>query len=95
MSELDDVLFEYVAHCDPKSEHLKRFLRRFPNRRRRSSAITATWRALSILDKALPVPKPDPPGGAADMAACTSALARPTPSPGEGRCAMTKQARCR
>ncbi len=58
---LDDVLFEYIAHGNPKSnEHLKRFLRRFPQRREEIIDFTATWRALSILDAALPAPKSEP-----------------------------------
>ena len=58
---LDDVLFEYIAHGNPKSnEHLKRFLRRFPQRREEIIDFTATWRALSILDATLPAPKPEP-----------------------------------
>jgi hypothetical protein len=61
MAELDDVLFEYVAHGNPKSnEDLKRFLRRFPEHREEIIEFTATWRALSILDTALPAPEPDP-----------------------------------
>jgi hypothetical protein len=61
MAELDDVLFEYVAHGNSKSnEHLKRFLCRFPELREEIIDFTATWRTLSILEKTLPAPKPDP-----------------------------------
>ena len=56
----EDVLFEYVAHGNPKSnDDLKRFLRRFPEQREEIIDFTATWRALSILETMLPAPKPD------------------------------------
>jgi hypothetical protein len=55
MAVLDEVLFEYVAHGNPKSnEHLKRLLHRFPEHREEIIDFTATWRALSILETALP-----------------------------------------
>jgi hypothetical protein len=61
MPGLDDVLFEYVTHGNPKSnEHLKRFLRRFPEWREAIIDFTANWRSLSILEHTLPAPKPDP-----------------------------------
>src|SRR5258708_13128947 len=61
MAELNDVLFEYVAHGNPKSnEDLKRFLRRFPEQREEIIDFTATWRAMSILETTLPAAKPDP-----------------------------------
>jgi hypothetical protein len=61
MAELNNVLFEYVAHGNPKSnEHLKGFLRRFPEQREEIIDFTATWRALSILEATLPVATPDP-----------------------------------
>jgi hypothetical protein len=61
MAELDEVLFEYVAQGNPKSnEHLKRFLHRFPEHCEEIIDFTATWRALSILETALPAPEPDP-----------------------------------
>ena len=61
MAELNDVLFEYVSHGNPKSnEDLKRFLRRFPEQREEIIDFTATWRAMSILETTLPPPPPDP-----------------------------------
>jgi hypothetical protein len=61
MAELNDVLFEYVSHGNPKSnEDLKRFLRRFPEQREEIIDFTATWRAMSILETTLPPPTPDP-----------------------------------
>ncbi len=61
MADLDDVLFAYVAHGNPKSnEQLTRFLRRFPEHREEIIDFTATWRALSILEQVLPAPKPGP-----------------------------------
>lgn len=57
----DDVLFKYVSQGNPKSnEDLKRFLRLYPECREEITDFTATWRALSILDKILPPPMPDP-----------------------------------
>jgi len=57
----DDVLFEYVSRGNPKSnEHLKRFLRLYPQYREEIIDFTATWRAMSILDRILPPPLPDP-----------------------------------
>jgi hypothetical protein len=59
--EIDDVLFDYVAHGNPKSnEHLKRYLRRYPQLREEIVDFTAYWRALSILEKVLPPVTPDP-----------------------------------
>jgi hypothetical protein len=61
MAELNDILFEFVAHGNPKSnEHLKRFLRRFPEQREEIIDFTATWRAVSILETTLPAPESDP-----------------------------------
>jgi hypothetical protein len=61
MDELDNLLFEYVAHANPKSnEDLKRYLRRYPRYREEIIDFTANWRALSILDKVLPPPPVDP-----------------------------------
>jgi hypothetical protein len=61
MAELNDVLFEYVAHGNPKpNEDLKRFLRRFPEQREEIIDFTATWRAMSILETTLPAAKSDP-----------------------------------
>ena len=58
MYDADDVLFDYVAHGNPKSnEDLKRHLRRHPRFREEIVEFTATWRALSILEKVLPPPK--------------------------------------
>lgn len=57
----DDVLFEYVSRGNPKSnEHLTRFLRLYPEYREEIIDFAATWRAMSILDKVLPPPTPDP-----------------------------------
>ena len=61
MYDLDTVLFDYVAYWNPKSnEHLKRYLRRYPEFREDIIEFTANWRALSIVDKVLPPPQPDP-----------------------------------
>jgi hypothetical protein len=61
MADLDDVLFAYVAHGNPKSnEQLTRFLRRLPEHREEIIDFTATCRALSILEQVLPAPPPDP-----------------------------------
>ena len=57
----DDVLFKYVSQGNPKSnENLKRFLRLYPECREEIIEFTATWRAMSILDRILPPPSPDP-----------------------------------
>jgi hypothetical protein len=54
------VLFRYVSHYNLKSnEDLKRFLRLYPMYREEIIDFTATWRALSILDKFLPAPVVD------------------------------------
>jgi hypothetical protein len=61
MFDLDIVLFDYVAYGNPKSnEHLKRYLRRYPEFREDIIEFTANWRALSIVEKVLPPPQPDP-----------------------------------
>ena len=61
MYDLDTVLFDYVAYWNPKSnEHLKRYLRRYPEFREDIIEFTANWRALSIVDKVLPPQQPDP-----------------------------------
>jgi hypothetical protein len=61
MYDLDAVLFDYLAHANPKSnEDLKRVLRRYPEFREDIIEFTANWRALSILDQVLPSPEPDP-----------------------------------
>jgi hypothetical protein len=58
--DADDVLFDYVAHGNPKSnEDFKRHLRRHPRFREEIVEFTATWRALSILEKVLPLAEPD------------------------------------
>jgi hypothetical protein len=60
MDDLDAVLFDYVAHGNPKSnEHLKRYLRRYPEFREDIIEFTANWRALSIVEKVLPPAQPD------------------------------------
>jgi hypothetical protein len=60
-AHLDDVLFKYVSQGNPKSnEDLKRFLRLYPECREEIIDFTATWRAMSILDRILPPPMPDP-----------------------------------
>jgi hypothetical protein len=57
----DDVLFKYVSQGNPKSnEDLKRFLHLYPECREEIIDFTATWRAMSILEKILPPPIPDP-----------------------------------
>jgi hypothetical protein len=57
----DDVLFKYVSQGNPKSnEDLKRFLHLYPECREEIVDFTATWRAMSILDRILPPPTPDP-----------------------------------
>lgn len=61
MYDLDIVLFDYIARGNPKSnEHLKRYLRRYPEFREDLIEFTANWRALSIMDKVLPAPPSDP-----------------------------------
>jgi hypothetical protein len=61
MDDLDDLLFGYITSGNPKSnEHLKRYLRLYPRYREEIIEFTATWRALSILEKVLPPPAPDP-----------------------------------
>ncbi len=61
MDELDDLLFDYTTRGNPKSnEHLKRYLRRYPQFREEIIDFTASWRALSILEKVLPPAPPDP-----------------------------------
>jgi hypothetical protein len=61
MQNADDVLFRYVSQYNPKSnDDLKRFLRLYPIYREVIIDFTATWRALSILDKILPPPETDP-----------------------------------
>jgi hypothetical protein len=61
MYQADDLLFDYTTRANPKSnEDLKRYLRRYPQFREEIIEFTATWRALSILDKVLPPPPPDP-----------------------------------
>jgi hypothetical protein len=61
MTSVDDALFEYVSQGNPKSnDDLKRFLRRYPLYREEIIDFTATWRALSILEKVLPPAPPDP-----------------------------------
>jgi ribonuclease D len=55
MPSADDVLFEYVWQANPKSnDELKRFLRLYPEHRDEIIEFTATWRALSILERVLP-----------------------------------------
>jgi hypothetical protein len=62
MPSADDVLFEYVWQSNPKSnDDLKRFLRLYPEHRDEIIEFTATWRALSILERVLP-PAPLDPG---------------------------------
>lgn len=52
---LDELFFDYIAHANPKSnEHLKRYLRLYPQFREEIIDFTANWRALSILEKVLP-----------------------------------------
>jgi len=61
MYDADDVLFDYIAHGNPKSnQDLKRYLRRYPQLREEIVEFTANWRALSILEKVLPPAQPDP-----------------------------------
>ena len=61
MSDLDDVLFDYVSRANPKSnEDLNRFLRRYPEHREKIIDFTATWRAMAILDAVLPPAVLDP-----------------------------------
>jgi hypothetical protein len=62
MPSADDVLFEYVWQSNPKSnDDLKRFLRLYPEHRDEIIEFTATWRAMSILERVLP-PAPLDPG---------------------------------
>jgi hypothetical protein len=61
MLEVDDVLFDYIAHGNPKSnDDLKRYLRRHPQFRKEIVEFTANWRALSILETVMPSALPDP-----------------------------------
>lgn len=61
LAEADDVLFEYATRGNPKSnEDLKRYLRRYPQFREEIIEFTATWRALSIVEKVLPPAPSDP-----------------------------------
>jgi hypothetical protein len=61
MQSSDDVLFRYVSQYNLESnDDLKRFLRLYPMYREEIIDFTATWRALSILDKILPPPEADP-----------------------------------
>lgn len=55
MRSLDDVLFNYTSQSNPKSnEDLKRVLRLYPEYREEIIEFTATWRALSILERVAP-----------------------------------------
>ena len=59
VTELDNVLFKYVSHANPKSNvDLKRFLRLYPSYRQEIIEFTATWRALSILEWVQPTADP-------------------------------------
>ena len=61
MSEVEDVLFDYVSHGNPKSdEHLRQYLRRYPRFREEIVEFTANWRVASILEAVLPSARPDP-----------------------------------
>lgn len=61
MYEADDLLFDYTTRANPKSnEDLKRYLRRYPQFREEIIEFTATWRALSIVEKVLPPAPLDP-----------------------------------
>ena len=61
MPSSDDVLFEYVSQRNPKSnDDFKLFLRLYPEHREEIIDFTATWRAMSILDKILPPAPLDP-----------------------------------
>lgn len=61
LDDLDDLLFDYITNANPKSnEDLKRYLRRYPQFREAIIDFTATWRALSIVEKVLPPPPSDP-----------------------------------
>jgi len=59
VTNLDNVLFKYVSQGIPKSnEDLKRFLRLYPLYREEIIEFTATWRALSILERVRRAPGP-------------------------------------
>lgn len=59
--ELDELFFDYITRANPKSnEDLKRYLRRYPEFREAIIEFTATWRALSIVEKVLPPAQLDP-----------------------------------
>lgn len=61
MHQVDEVLFDYIARGNPKSnEDLKKYLRRYPHLRDEIIEFTANWRALAILDRVLPPVPPDP-----------------------------------
>jgi hypothetical protein len=61
LDDLDELLFDYISNANPKSnEDLKRYLRRYPQFREAIIEFTATWRALSIVEKVLPPPPSDP-----------------------------------
>lgn len=72
--DADDVLVDYIAHANPKSnEDLKRYLRRHPRFHDEIVEFTAAWRALSILERVLP---PDPPNPAVERQLIRRAQAR-------------------
>jgi hypothetical protein len=62
LDDADDVLVDYIAHANAKSnEDLKRYPRRHLRFHDEVVELTATWRALSILERVL---LPDPPNRA-------------------------------
>lgn len=59
--QLDELIFDYITRANPKSnDDLKRYLRLYPQFREAIIEFTATWRALSIIEKVLPPPTDDP-----------------------------------
>lgn len=59
--QLDELFFDYITRANPKSnDDLKRYLRLYPQFREAIIEFTATWRALSIIEKVLPPPTADP-----------------------------------
>jgi hypothetical protein len=59
--QLDELFFDYITRANPKSnDDLKRYLRLYPQFREAIIEFTATWRALSIVEKVLPPAHADP-----------------------------------
>jgi hypothetical protein len=91
MAELEEVLFEYVAQGNPKSnEHLKRFPQRFPGTPRGDHRLHGDVASLVNSGDGAPRAGARSSCGATDIETGTGTLARPAPPPGEGSRALTK-----